>query len=306
MPECNQTPPLANTPRLTEQPNMQIEAFFDPASSTISYLVVDESTAQCAIIDSVLDFDPASGRTSTASADAVIAYVREQGLEVEWLLETHAHADHLSAAPYLQEQLGGRLAIGRHILTVQNVFGKIFNEGTRFARDGSQFDHLFDEGDRFSVGSIPAIALHVPGHTPADMAYVIGDAVFIGDTLFMPDYGSARADFPGGDAHVLYRSVRRLLSLPEASRLFLCHDYKAPGRDTYAWETTVAEQRCGNVHLHDGISEDDFVAMRKARDASLDMPRLILPSIQVNMRGGHFPEPEENGVSYLKLPLNRL
>ena len=284
---------------------VQVRSFFDEATFTVTHVLSDPATGKAAIIDSVLDFDPASGRTSTTSADAVIAYVREQGLGVEWLLETHAHADHLSAAPYLQEQLGGRLAIGRHILSVQEVFGKIFNEGTRFARDGSQFDHLFDEGDRFSVGSIPAIALHVPGHTPADMAYVIGDAVFIGDTLFMPDYGSARADFPGGDAHVLYRSVRRLLSLPEASRLFLCHDYKAPGRDTYAWETTVAEQRCGNVHLHDGISEDDFVAMRKARDASLDMPRLILPSIQVNMRGGHFPEPEENGVSYLKLPLNQ-
>ncbi|MCH4151796.1 MAG: MBL fold metallo-hydrolase [Sphingobium sp.] len=285
---------------------VQVRSFFDEATFTVTHVLSDPATGKAAIIDSVLDFDPASGRTSTTSADAVIAYVREQGLEVEWLLETHAHADHLSAAPYLQEQLGGRLAIGRHILTVQNVFGKIFNEGTRFARDGSQFDHLFDEGDRFSVGSIPAIALHVPGHTPADMAYVIGDAVFIGDTLFMPDYGSARADFPGGDAHILYRSVRRLLSLPEASRLFLCHDYKAPGRDTYAWETTVAEQRRSNVHLHDGISEDDFVAMRKARDATLDMPRLILPSIQINMRGGHFPEPEENGVSYLKLPLNRL
>ena len=285
---------------------VQVRSFFDEATFTVTHVLSDPATGKAAIIDSVLDFDPASGRTSTASADAVIAYVREQRLEVEWLLETHAHADHLSAAPYLQEQLGGRLAIGRHILTVQNVFGKIFNEGTRFARDGSQFDHLFDEGDRFSVGSIPAVALHVPGHTPADMAYVIGDAVFIGDTLFMPDYGSARADFPGGDAHVLYRSVRRLLSLPETSRLFLCHDYKAPGRDTYAWETTVAEQRRSNVHLHDGISEDDFVAMRKARDATLDMPRLILPSIQVNMRGGHFPEPEENGVSYLKLPLNRL
>lgn len=285
---------------------VQVRSFFDEATFTVTHVLSDPATGKAAIIDSVLDFDPASGRTSTTSADAVIAYAREQGLEIEWLLETHAHADHLSAAPYLQEQLGGRLAIGRHILTVQNVFGKIFNEGTRFARDGSQFDHLFDEGDRFSVGSIPAIALHVPGHTPADMAYVIGDAIFIGDTLFMPDYGSARADFPGGDAHVLYRSVRRLLSLPEASRLFLCHDYKAPGRDTYAWETTVAEQRLGNVHLHDGISEDDFVAMRKARDATLDMPRLILPSIQVNMRGGHFPEPEENGVSYLKLPLNQL
>ena len=285
---------------------VQVRSFFDEATFTVTHVLSDPATGKAAIIDSVLDFDPASGRTSTTSADAVIAYVREQGLKVEWLLETHAHADHLSAAPYLQEHLGGRLAIGRHILTVQNVFGKIFNEGTRFARDGSQFDHLFDEGDRFSVGSIPAIALHVPGHTPADMAYVIGDAVFIVDTLFMPDYGSARADFPGGDAHILYRSVRRLLSLPEASRLFLCHDYKAPGRDTYAWETTVAEQRRSNVHLHDGISEDDFVAMRKARDATLDMPRLILPSIQVNMRGGHFPEPEENGVSYLKLPLNRL
>lgn len=285
---------------------VQVRSFFDEATFTVTHVLSDPATGKAAIIDSVLDFDPASGRTSTTSADAVIAYVREQELEVEWLLETHAHADHLSAAPYLQEQLGGRLAIGRHILTVQNVFGKIFNEGTRFARDGSQFDHLFDEGDRFSVGSIPAIALHVPGHTPADMAYVIGDAVFIGDTLFMPDYGSARADFPGGDAHILYRSVRRLLSLPEASRLFLCHDYKAPGRETYAWETTVAEQRRSNVHLHDGVSEDDFVAMRKARDATLDMPRLILPSIQVNMRGGHFPEPEENGVSYLKLPLNRL
>ena len=285
---------------------VQVRSFFDEATFTVTHVLSDPATGKAAIIDSVLDFDPASGRTSTASADAVIAYVREQGLEVEWLLETHAHADHLSAAPYLQEQLGGRLAIGRHILTVQNVFGKIFNEGTRFARDGSQFDHLFDEGDRFSVGSIPAIALHVPGHTPADMAYVIGDAVFIGDTLFMPDYGSARADFPGGDAHILYRSVRRLLSLPEASRLFLCHDYKAPGRDTYVWETTVAQQRRANVHIHDGVSEDEFAAMREARDATLDMPRLILPSIQVNMRGGHFPEPEENGVSYLKLPLNRL
>lgn len=301
-------PVIAAAAEIVQQANpaaVQVRSFFDEATFTVTHVLSDPATGKAAIIDSVLDFDPASGRTSTTSADAVIAYVREQGLEVEWLLETHAHADHLSAAPYLQEQLGGRLAIGRHILTVQNVFGKIFNEGTRFARDGSQFDHLFDEGDRFSVGSIPAIALHVPGHTPADMAYVIGDAVFIGDTLFMPDYGSARADFPGGDAHVLYRSVRRLLSLPEASRLFLCHDYKAPGRDTYAWETTVAEQRRSNVHLHDGISEDDFVAMRKARDATLDMPRLILPSIQVNMRGGHFPEPEENGVSYLKLPLNQ-
>lgn len=285
---------------------VQVRSFFDEATFTVTHVLSDPATGKAAVIDSVLDFDPASGRTSTTSADGVIAYIREQGLEVEWLLETHAHADHLSGAPYLQEQLGGRLAIGRHILSVQEVFGKIFNEGTRFARDGSQFDQLFDDGDRFAIGSIPAIALHVPGHTPADMAYVIGDAVFIGDTLFMPDYGTARADFPGGDARVLYRSVRRLLSLPEASRLFLCHDYKAPGRDTYVWETTVAQQRRANVHIHDGVSEDEFAAMREARDATLDMPRLILPSIQVNMRGGHFPEPEENGVSYLKLPLNRL
>ncbi|WP_374394569.1 MBL fold metallo-hydrolase [Sphingopyxis sp.] len=285
---------------------VQVRSFFDEATFTVTHVLSDPATGKAAVIDSVLDFDPASGRTSTTSADGVIAYIREQGLEVEWLLETHAHADHLSGAPYLQEQLGGRLAIGRHILTVQEVFGKIFNEGTRFARDGSQFDQLFDDGDRFAIGSIPAIALHVPGHTPADMAYVIGDAVFIGDTLFMPDYGTARADFPGGDARVLYRSVRRLLSLPEASRLFLCHDYKAPGRDTYVWETTVAQQRRANVHIHDAVSEDEFAALREARDATLDMPRLILPSIQVNMRGGHFPEPEENGVSYLKLPLNRL
>ena len=216
------------------------------------------------------------------------------------------HADHLSAAPYLQEKLGGRLAIGRHILTVQQVFGKIFNEGTRFPRDGSQFDRLFDDGDRFRVGSIEAIALHVPGHTPADMTYVIGAAAFIGDTLFMPDYGTARADFPGGDARTLYRSIRRLLSLPDRTSLHLCHDYKAPGRDTYAWETTVGEEREHNVHVHAGVSEDQFVAMRQARDATLGMPRLILPSIQVNMRGGRLPEPEDNGASYLKLPVNRL
>ena len=285
---------------------VKVRSFFDEATFTATHVVSDPATGKAAIIDSVLDFDPASGRTSTTSADAVIAYVREQGLSVEWLLETHAHADHLSAAPYLQEQVGGTLAIGREILTVQQVFGKVFNEGTRFARDGSQFDRLFDDGDRFSVGSIAAIALHVPGHTPADMAYVIGDAAFIGDTLFMPDYGTARADFPGGNARTLYRSVRRLLTLPAETRLFLCHDYKAPGRDTFVWETTIGAQRTANVHIHEGVSEDDFVAMREARDATLGMPRLILPSIQVNIRGGHFPEPEGNGVSYLKLPLNAL
>ena len=283
-----------------------VRTFFDEATFTATHVVSDPATGKAAIVDSVLDFDPASGRTSTSSADAVIAHVREHGLEVEWLLETHAHADHLSAAPYLQERIGGTLAIGRHIVTVQEVFGKVFNEGTRFARDGSQFDRLFDDGDTFMLGTIPAIALHVPGHTPADMAFVIGNAAFIGDTLFMPDYGTARADFPGGDAATLYRSVRRLLELPDQTRLLLCHDYKAPGRDTFLWETTVGAQRTANVHIHDGVSEGDFVAMRQARDATLGMPRLILPSIQVNIRGGHLPEPEDNGVSYLKLPLNLL
>jgi len=290
----------------TTAPALQVKSFFDEDTYTVTHVIADPATGKAAIIDSVLDFDPASGRTSHASADAVIAHVREAGLEVEWLLETHAHADHLSAAPYVQEQLGGTLAIGRHILTVQQVFGKIFNEGTRFARDGSQFDRLFDDGDRFMVGSVPAIALHVPGHTPADMAYVIGGHAFVGDTLFMPDYGTARADFPGGDARILFRSIRRLLSLPDETALHLCHDYKAPGRDHYEWETSVGEERRVNVHVHDGVSEDEFAAMREARDATLGMPRLILPSIQVNMRGGHMPEPEDNGTRYLKLPLDTL
>lgn len=283
-----------------------VMGFFDEPTFTATYVVHDPETRKAAIIDSVLDFDQPSGRTSTASADAVIAYVKDEGLTIEWLLETHAHADHLSAAPYLQEQLGGRLAIGKDILTVQNVFGKIFNEGTRFARDGSQFDHLFGDGDTFRIGGIEAVALHVPGHTPADMAYVIGDAAFVGDTMFMPDYGTARADFPGGDARQLYRSIRRLMKLPDATRVFLCHDYKAPNREAFVWETTMLAERTGNVHVHEDVSEDDFVAMRTQRDATLDMPRLILPSVQVNIRGGHFPEPEENGVSYLKLPLNTL
>ena len=283
-----------------------VRAFFDEATFTASYVVHDPATRIAAIIDSVLDFDQASGRTSCASADAIVAHVEQEGLRVEWLLETHAHADHLSAAPYLQEKLGGRLLIGGEIVTVQNVFGKIFNEGTRFARDGSQFDRLLVDGDRLMIGEIPLIALHVPGHTPADLAYVIGDAVFTGDTMFMPDYGSARADFPGGDARRLYRSVRRLMQLPDESRVFLCHDYKAPNREDYVWETTMRAERSGNVHLHEGVSEDDFVAMRTQRDATLAMPKLILPSIQVNMRGGRMPEPEENGVTYLKLPLNQL
>ena len=287
-------------------PKLVVRSFFDEPTNTASYVAHDPTTRRAAIIDSVLDFDAAAGRTDTASADAIIAYVRDEGLVIDWLLETHAHADHLSAAPYLQKALGGALAIGREILRVQDVFGKIFNEGTDFARDGSEFDRLFDDGDQFAIGSIPAIALHVPGHTPADMAYVIGEAVFTGDTLFMPDYGSARADFPGGDARQLYRSIRRLLTLPAETRLFLCHDYKAPGRDRYAWETTVAAQRTGNVHVHEGVGEDEFVTMRTARDATLSMPKLILPSIQVNMRGGHLPEPEANGTRYLQIPLNVL
>jgi glyoxylase-like metal-dependent hydrolase (beta-lactamase superfamily II) len=283
-----------------------VKAFFDEPTFTASYVVHDPDTRSAAIVDSVLDFDPASGRTSTASADAIVDYVTGQALAVEWILETHAHADHLSAAPYLQERLGGRIAIGRDILAVQNVFGRIFNEGTAFARDGSQFDRLLDDGDAFAIGGIPAIALHVPGHTPADMAYVIGDAAFVGDTMFMPDYGTARADFPGGDARRLFRSIRRLMQLPDETRVFLCHDYKAPNREDFAWETTMLAERTANVHVHGGVTEDEFVAMRTARDATLAMPRLILPSIQVNMRAGHLPEPEENGTRYLKLPLDTL
>ncbi|MCW3846011.1 MBL fold metallo-hydrolase [Sphingomonas sp. LB-2] len=284
----------------------RVRAFFDEATFTASYVVHDPATRRAAIIDSVLDYDPASGRTSHASADAMVAYVEAEGLTVDWLLETHVHADHLSAAPWLQQRLGGQLAIGRAITVVQEVFGKIFNAGTEFARDGSQFDRLFDDGDAFAIGKLQAAVLHVPGHTPADLAYVIGDAVFVGDTLFMPDYGTARADFPGGDAATLYRSIRRLLELPRDARLFLCHDYEAPGRETYAWETTVGAERDANVHVHDGVSEAEFVAMRAARDRTLGMPRLILPSIQVNMRGGHFPEPEANGVRYLKIPIDAL
>lgn len=283
-----------------------IRTFFDEPTFTATHVVHDPSTRRAAIIDSVLDFDQAAGRTSHGSADAVIAYVREQDLTVDWLLETHAHADHLSDAPYLQQQLGGTLVIGREIVTVQNVFAGVFNEPASFARDGSQFDRLMSDGEAFALGNLGAIALHVPGHTPACLAYVIGDAVFVGDTLFMPDYGSARADFPGGDARTLYRSIRRLMQLPDETRVFLCHDYKAPGRETYVWETTIGAERTQNVHVHDGISEDAFVAMRETRDKTLGMPRLILPSIQVNIRAGHLPEPEANGVSYLKLPLNLL
>ena len=281
-----------------------IAGFFDEATNTVSYVVHDPKTSEAAIIDSVLDFEAASGRTSNGSADRIVEYVTSNNLKVSWLIETHAHADHISAAPYLQAKLGGKLAIGREIIRVQEVFGKLFNAGTDFERDGSQFDKLFDDGETFSLGELEGIALHVPGHTPADMAFIIGDAAFVGDTIFMPDFGTARADFPGGDAHQLFRSIRRLLSLPDDTRLFLCHDYKAPGRDEYAWETTVKQQREENVHVKDGVTEDDFVTMRTTRDKGLDMPKLIMPSVQVNIRGGRLPEPEDNGVSYIKIPVN--
>jgi glyoxylase-like metal-dependent hydrolase (beta-lactamase superfamily II) len=282
----------------------EIAAFFDPATFTVTYVAHDPATMEAAIIDSVLDYDPNSGRTSTASADAVIDYINSHNLKVTWLLETHAHADHFSAAPYLQERLGGKIAIGADITKVQDVFGKLFNAGTEFERDGSQFDALFSDGDTFTIGTLPVTVMHVPGHTPACIAYVVGEAVFVGDTMFMPDYGTARADFPGGDARTLFRSLRRILSLPAETRLFMCHDYLPKGRTEYVWETTVAAEREGNIHAHDGITEDEFVAMREARDATLDMPRLILPSVQVNMRAGHLPPPDENGITYLKIPVN--
>ena len=281
-----------------------IAGFFDEATNTITYVVSDPATGEAAIIDSVLDFEAASGRTSNGSADRIIEYVKTNDLTVTWLIETHAHADHISAAPYLQERLGGKLAIGKDIIRVQEVFGKLFNAGTDFERDGSQFDHLFEDGESFAIGKLEGIALHVPGHTPADMAFIVGDAAFVGDTIFMPDFGTARADFPGGDAGELFRSIRRLLSLPDETRLFLCHDYKAPGRDDYAWETTVKQQREENVHVKDGVTEDQFVQMRTSRDRTLAMPTLIMPSVQVNIRGGRLPEPEDNGVSYIKIPVN--
>ena len=283
-----------------------VKTFFDGPTFTATHVVWDPATKRAAIVDSVLDFDQASGRTHTGSAEAVVAFVKSEGLSVDWILETHAHADHLSAAPFLKGQLGGQVVIGADITTVQRTFAGVFNEPASFAQDGSQFDKLMADGETFSIGTIPAVALHVPGHTPACLAFVIGDAVFVGDTLFMPDYGTARCDFPGGDARTLYRSIRRLMELPGETRVFLCHDYQAEGRNTYVWETTIAAEREGNIQVHQGVSEDEFVAMREARDATLAMPKLILPSVQVNIRAGHFPEPEANGVSYLKLPLNLL
>ena len=284
----------------------EVTPFFDEATNTYSYVVADPATGQCAIVDSVLDYDPNAGRTDTRSADQIIVLVRGRGYRVEWILETHVHADHLSAAPYLKEKVGGQIAIGENIVTVQETFGKIFNAGTEFQRDGSQFDRLLKDGDSFSVGSIPARVIHTPGHTPACMTYVIGDAAFVGDTIFMPDYGTARCDFPGGDAGQLYRSIQKIFALPDETRLFMCHDYKAPGRDDYRYETTVGEQRRHNVHVHEGVSEDEFVRMRTERDRTLRMPRLILPSVQVNMRAGELPPPEDNGVRYLKIPLDLL
>jgi len=283
-----------------------IAGFFDEATFTVSYVVHDPATGEAAIIDSVLDYEAASGRTSYGSADRIIEYIDKNNLKLKWLIETHAHADHISAAPYLQEKLGGKLAIGAEIIRVQEVFGKLFNAGSGFERDGSQFDHLFVDGEAFSLGDIEGVALHVPGHTPADMAFIIGDAAFVGDTIFMPDFGTARADFPGGDARQLFQSIRRLLSLPDKTRIFLCHDYKAPGRDEYAWETTVGQQRRDNVHVKDGVTEGEFVEMRTTRDKALGLPNLILPSVQVNIRGGHLPEVEDNGVSYIKIPVNAL
>ncbi len=281
-----------------------VRTFFDPETYTATHVVHDPASRRAAIIDPVLDFDPASGRTASHNADAVIAYVQGERLTVDWLLETHAHADHLSAAPCLKEALGGEIVIGQGIVGVQRVFVDILGEAAHVACDGSQFDRLVDDGDQFALGKIPAMALHVPGHTPACIAYVIGDAVFVGDTLFMPDYGTARADFPGGDARMLFRSIRRLMALPDATRVFVCHDYLAPERTDYAWETTIGEERRANVHVHEGVSEVDFAVMREARDKTLSMPRLILPALQVNIRGGRLPEPEANGVRYLKLPLN--
>ena len=281
-----------------------VKTFFDEPTFTFSYVVSDPETKHCAIIDSVLDFDYAAGKTDTASADQIVAYVQSEALSVDWIIETHVHADHISAAPYLKEKLGGQLSIGEHITTVQNVFGKAFNEGTQFHRDGSQFDHLFQDEERFNIGNIEARAMHTPGHTPACMSYLIGDALFVGDTLFMPDYGTARCDFPGGDAHTLYVSIQKIFALPDETRMFMCHDYKAPGRDYYLNETTVGEERLHNIHVGEGKCEKEFIKMREERDATLSMPRLILPSVQLNMRAGHLPEPEDNGQSYLKVPLN--
>ena len=283
-----------------------ITSFFDEATNTISYIVCDPNGSACAIIDSVLDFDFASGRTDTKSADKLINFVKENKLDVQWLLESHVHADHLSAAPYIQMEVGGKIGIGSHITDVQETFGKIFNEGTEFQRDGSQFDKLFVEGDTFHIGQLRGDVLHTPGHTPACMTYVIGDAAFVGDTLFMPDFGTARCDFPGGSSENLFASIQKILTLPDATRIFVGHDYKAPGREHYAWETTVGEQKKKNIHIKSGQSKEDFVKLRDERDAKLAMPKLIVPSLQINMRAGNMPEPDEQGDVFLKVPINKM
>ncbi|MCH2328821.1 MAG: MBL fold metallo-hydrolase [Rhodobacterales bacterium] len=283
-----------------------ITAFFDQATNTISYIVCDPNGSACAVIDSVLDFDFASGRTDTRSADKLINFIKENKLDVQWLLESHVHADHLSAAPYIQMEVGGKIGIGSHITDVQETFGKIFNEGTEFQRDGSQFDKLFVEGDTFHIGQLRGDVLHTPGHTPACMTYVISDAAFVGDTLFMPDFGTARCDFPGGSSENLFSSIQKILSLPDATRIFVGHDYKAPGREHYAWETTVGEQKKKNIHIKSGKSKEDFVKLRDERDAKLAMPKLIVPSLQINMRAGNMPEPDEQGDVFLKVPINKM
>lgn len=282
-----------------------VTGFFDAATNTVSYVLRDPASTACAVIDSVMDIDYAAGRITYDAADNIIDFIRQNVLSLEWLIETHVHADHLSGAPYIQGKLGGKIGIGANITIIQDTFGKIFNEGTAFQRDGSQFDQLFDDGDQYMVGTIPVLTLLTPGHTPACMTHIAGNAAFVGDTLFMPDGGSARADFPGGDARILYRSIRRVLSLPAEMRLFMCHDYGPNGRDI-RWETTVAEQRAHNIHVHDGVTEDAFVAVREARDKTLGMPRLIIPSLQVNMRAGALPEPDDSGKRFLKVPINGL
>ncbi len=282
-----------------------VTAFFDEDTNTVTYVVTDPNSKSCAVIDSVMDIDYAAGHINYDAANKVIQYIQEHGLKLEWLIETHVHADHLSGAPYIQGKLGGKLGIGENITMVQDTFGKVFNEGTEFRRDGSQFDRLFKDGDTYQIGTMTAFAMHTPGHTPACMTHVIGNAAFVGDTLFMPDGGSARADFPGGDARVLFRSIKRVLSLPNEMRLFMCHDYGPNGRDI-RWETTVAEQRAHNIHVNDTVTEDEFVIMREARDKTLGMPRLIIPSLQVNMRGGELPPADESGKRFLKVPINGL
>ena len=283
----------------------EVVAFFDEPTNTVSYVVKDPNSDACAVIDSVMDIDYAAGRITYDGADEIIEYIRSNGWKLEWIIETHVHADHLSAAPYIQQKIGGKLGIGENITIVQDTFGKIFNEGTEFQRDGSQFDQLFKDGDSYTIGTMTAYAMHTPGHTPACMTHIIGDAAFVGDTLFMPDGGSARADFPGGDARELYRSIMRVLELPGEMRLFICHDYGPNGRDI-KWETTVAEEREHNIHVHSGVTEDEFVAVREARDATLAMPKLIIPSLQVNMRAGQLPPKDRDGKTYLKVPVNQL